>query len=401
MLKDAPQNMWEYQQEGYNKLTKEDVKFSEMAEVERRFVHGLIRYTKPQRILEIGVAEGGGTIVLLNAIEDMPDTTVTSLDIATDFYFDKTKKTGFSCMDKHGDHKQWNLKTGKDPAEVIESLASEEKFDFVVLDTMHIHPIESLNFLSILPFLSENCVLVLHDIGLYAMNRGDVSEGDSIFRYFPKEPFATKLLFDTLVGDKIKIPPQEYGDIIYPNIGACQLNSDTRKYIGNVFSMLEFPWGYYPDKLCFIRDLVEKHYDVSFVKDLDRVAEKNSVLILNYNKSYEKTFLLETSPVHYQAKKMIFYGCGDYIRFYLINQKLAFSHPVMEIWDMNAEKVDTSIFRNDITVKAPDFQCSDKDNVMVVITLDPKKGQVESVKSTLLSHGFKNVIHFLELDSAT
>lgn len=64
-------NFWEYDQEYYNNLVEDDYKYSEMDNAERKFIHGLIRYYKPKRILELGVAEGGGSIVLLNAIQDM------------------------------------------------------------------------------------------------------------------------------------------------------------------------------------------------------------------------------------------------------------------------------------------------------------------------------------------
>lgn len=199
-LEEAPKNIWEYDQEGYNKLTKEDVRFSEMVENERRFVHGLVRYFNPKRILEVGVAEGGGSIVLLNAIEDSPDTTLTSIDLMEQFYRDKSKEVAFACKEKYGVHKQWDLHTGNDPADIIEQLGQEGKFDFCIIDTAHKHPIESLNYLTVFPFLTENCVVVLHDIGMFATACS--SKDASIYANFPNSFFATKLLFDTMVGEK-------------------------------------------------------------------------------------------------------------------------------------------------------------------------------------------------------
>jgi cellulose biosynthesis protein BcsQ len=44
---------------------------------------------------------------------------------------------------------KWELIRGKDPSEVMESIG--KKFDFAVIDTAHLHPVETLNFLCVLP----------------------------------------------------------------------------------------------------------------------------------------------------------------------------------------------------------------------------------------------------------
>lgn len=132
-LKDAPKRIWEYDQGSYNTLSEKDVEFSEMSDGERRFVHGLFRYFQPKRVLEVGVAEGGGSIVLLNAMEDMPETSLTSIDLMEQFYGDTSKEVGFACKEKYGDHKQWDLHRGKDPSEIIEELGKGGNLIFVSL----------------------------------------------------------------------------------------------------------------------------------------------------------------------------------------------------------------------------------------------------------------------------
>jgi hypothetical protein len=54
--------------------------------------------------------------------------------------------------------------------------------------------------------------------------------------------YATKLLFDTVVADKVTLKNFEEG-YLHPNIAAFQVNADTRRYIGDVVRSLFFPWG--------------------------------------------------------------------------------------------------------------------------------------------------------------
>lgn len=68
----------------------------EMSYMQSAFVCGLIRQYKPKKIVEIGVASGGMTAVILNCIEILQlNTEVFSIDLAIDFYRDNTKKTGY------------------------------------------------------------------------------------------------------------------------------------------------------------------------------------------------------------------------------------------------------------------------------------------------------------------
>lgn len=59
------------------------------------FINGLIRKFKPKKCLEIGVANGGSSILILNAIKDIPDSSLISLDLNTQLFIDRSKKTGY------------------------------------------------------------------------------------------------------------------------------------------------------------------------------------------------------------------------------------------------------------------------------------------------------------------
>jgi len=51
------------------------------AESEARFLNGIIRATKPKKLLEVGVYNGGSSVVILNAIKDDPAAHLYSLDL--------------------------------------------------------------------------------------------------------------------------------------------------------------------------------------------------------------------------------------------------------------------------------------------------------------------------------
>jgi predicted O-methyltransferase YrrM len=127
------------------------------------FINVLIRKFKPKNCLEIGVANGGSSILILNAIKDIPDSCLISLDLNTKLFTDKSKKTGYRVNQYFPElTKNWKLFTGQQPHKFLIKL--NMKFDFVFLDTAHYAPGEILNFIELLPFLNENAIFVLHDL---------------------------------------------------------------------------------------------------------------------------------------------------------------------------------------------------------------------------------------------
>ena len=59
------------------------------------FINGLIRKFKPKNCLEVGVANGGSSILILNAIKDIPGSSLISLDLNNQLYYNQSKKTGY------------------------------------------------------------------------------------------------------------------------------------------------------------------------------------------------------------------------------------------------------------------------------------------------------------------
>ena len=83
-------------------LSRIDQGKSEMTEWQLGFLCGLIKQKKPKKILEIGVAAGGTTAVILNCVSLLDiDVEVFSIDVNEKLYSDSSKNTGYlaeQCM---------------------------------------------------------------------------------------------------------------------------------------------------------------------------------------------------------------------------------------------------------------------------------------------------------------
>jgi len=352
---------------------------SEMNEIERRFVNGLIRYYKPENILEIGVSRGGGSVVLLNAIKDISESNLTSIDRLEHFYGDSNIPVGVD-VDVYSDEllpasDKWNLIKGKDPGEVMENL--NKRFDFAVIDTAHIHPVETLNFLCVLPYLNDGAIVILHDISLFTRKENKASE----------ICLATRILMSSIVGNKlvprIKSCPFISEEELINNICAIQITPDTRKYIADVFYSLALPWGCYPvDDIKNIRNLLNKHYDESLIVHFNEATTWYSV----YVPSGKSIFSLNEAKSVLKSKlsdDMIFYGAGKNMKDLLTlfdACDIPFTFP---IWDKNADIIKSI---NGYAVINPDFN-SKVTGATAVITIENKE-IADSVGETLKKIGF-------------
>lgn len=228
-------------------LEKTSEKYCEMTLEDHAFLCGLIRKKKPRKIVEIGVAGGGTTCVIMKCLENVsPDAKMYSCDINKQCYRRKDKATGFELSEVRAElsnYKNHTFMLGGILPEFVEKIGGE--IDFCVLDTIHSLPGEFLDFLAILPYLSHHATVVLHDVALHLIGKSNIA-------------YATKLLFDSVVAEKY----YNIEEGIY-NIAAFSVDENTRKYIANVFSALSISWYYEPSikQLMIYRDEYKKHYD--------------------------------------------------------------------------------------------------------------------------------------------
>ena len=126
------------------------------------FINGLIRKFRPKNVLEVGVARGGSSIIILNAIKDIKDSQLISLDLNTKLFIDNSKNTGYAVKEFFPEFtNKWKLFTGDQRHKFLEQL--NMKFNFLFLDIAH-YAGEIINLIEVLPFLNEGDLVILHDI---------------------------------------------------------------------------------------------------------------------------------------------------------------------------------------------------------------------------------------------
>lgn len=249
---------------------------AEMSEWQSAFLCGLIKEYKPMKILEVGVAAGGTTAIILNCISILGlDAEVYSVDTSVDYYRDKSKKTGHLAQEC----KQYLKRTVKHKMymggvlpECIDEIGGN--IDLVILDTMHTLPGEMLDFLVCFPYLRKGSIVVLHDITLNQLGRSACIDS-----------YATKVLLSSVTGEKI-ICKGDDTPWLSPEIGAFLVTDDTSKYIENVFSALTITWKYIPESryMKLYRNHILKHYENELLEEFDdAVAMNTATLFLKQN----------------------------------------------------------------------------------------------------------------------
>ena len=208
-----------------------------MSEFESAFLCGLIKKYEPKKILEVGVAAGGTTAIILQCLESIgKEYKMYSVEALKYFYLMPEKTAGFLAEPVRqnlniGTHKFY---LGQILPEVIDDI--EGDIDFVILDTVHSLPGELLDFLVAIHYLTDNAVVCMHDVSLHQRRQ-------FIFSH------ATDILFSTVVADKMLnfLPnDDEKYNSKYANIAAFQINSQTMKNIYNIFLALTLRWAYLP-----------------------------------------------------------------------------------------------------------------------------------------------------------
>ena len=224
-----------------------------MSRNDRYFINGIVRALKPRKILEAGVAHGGGSAIILNAIQDIDGAKLYSVDYSEKSFAFPDKLTGFVVEEYFPDFMdKWQIFRGGDVSRFIEKIGGD--IDLFMLDTVHTHPWETLNFLCVLPFMKNDSWVVLHDITTF------------ISPHF-RHSLACGYLFAAAVSDAKVVPAADKGSIL-PNIGAFKVSEITSQYIDGLFRMLLLPWNMrVPEKdLADITRIIDEKYPASCSK---------------------------------------------------------------------------------------------------------------------------------------
>ena len=73
----------EYELYKYNEIKQRliEMRCSDMWDNQREFLNGVVRKFRPHKIVEIGVNRGGSSIIILNAIDDINQAKLYSIDL--------------------------------------------------------------------------------------------------------------------------------------------------------------------------------------------------------------------------------------------------------------------------------------------------------------------------------
>jgi hypothetical protein len=218
-------------------------------------LNGVIRKFKPKKIVEIGVAEGGGSSIILNAIQDIKNAHLFSIDLSNNDNIGKCVKNLFpEFLNK------WTLFTNNIAAKFMEQIGNN--IDMVFIDSAHFEPGEILDFLIVLPFLKEGAIVGFHDIG------------NQITRSNDRNEWAPYIIFNIIRG-KTYLPSRGFS--LRHDIGIKILDRSQYKYIHDYFRALGGQWQYFPKEnhIKLIIEYFQKYYDNDCLIMLNETIEFN------------------------------------------------------------------------------------------------------------------------------
>lgn len=251
-----------------------NAKCSRMWSNQRQFLNGVVRNFKPKKVLEIGVAEGGSSIIILNAIQDINNSHLFSIDLSSHYKVGSCVKNFFPQF-----LNKWSLYKGNVAAKFIEEIGND--IDMVFIDSAHYEPGEILDFLIVLPFLKEGALVGFHDIGNQITTAGPPNS---------RSEWAPYIIFNILRGRKYL--PSGEDKILTHDIGFVELEKNQFLYYHDYFRALGGQWQYFPDEkdLTLIRELFEKYYDKECLIMFKETVEFNRIFVKNNPKNTSYKF---------------------------------------------------------------------------------------------------------------
>jgi len=263
-----------YETDIYNNIKSKIISFpcKQMWDNQREFLNGAVRRFKPKKIVEIGVAEGCSSSIILNAIQDFNNSHLYSIDLSDNILIGECAKRLFPNL-----LPKWTLYKGNIAAKFMEDIGSD--IDMVLIDSAHFEPGEILDFIMVLPFLSEGAIIIIHDIA----NQITIAKDNNIW-IGKRNEWAPYVIFNSIRG-KIYLPSGK--NLLTHDIGAKKLDINQKLYFHDYFRALGGQWQYFP-KEKYIKEMYEyfkKYYDSDCLNIFNEAVNFNRKFVMENPKT--------------------------------------------------------------------------------------------------------------------
>lgn len=214
-----------------------------ISDYDSRFLAGLVSFANVSNVVEIGVASGWSSAVMLKSLGGLPGKRrVTGVDLSPHYYLDPQIPTG-RVVDEVVPESlpHYRLLTGKLAFDVMDEVGA---VDFAFIDGHHMHPWATLDMLSILPYISRERWVALHDLNLCTFER---------HRHMNRAPF---YLFNMWPDRKL------HSTQVPTMIGAVLLERNPADYLPVLLEILYTPWEVDVDEVTLSRlaDYIGVHF---------------------------------------------------------------------------------------------------------------------------------------------
>ena len=284
---------------------------SEMAPSEQLFLTELLLQDKPKKVLEVGVAAGSSSVLILNAIKDIPGSKLYSVDYSTEYYRDSNKKSGFITNEYPELEPKRTIYSGGLVSNFIEEIGGD--IDFFFLDTMHVVPGELIDFLLVLPFLKKDATVVLHDTNLHTWGYWPQANVNNLLISATSGVKMVPEIFESTFYHNIE---SQHFDMYFPNIAAVKLDANQKDKVWDIFNLLTQKWLYIPaqEELKLIQEFFYKHYGEFYANFFENIV-RYQMLKVTVGSGIEKMidlkqhFLSDYNELLYKYVKVKYYKC--------------------------------------------------------------------------------------------
>jgi predicted O-methyltransferase YrrM len=220
------------------------------------FLYDMVRGVRARRVIEVGVAAGGSTAVLLTALADagVPmvdghgEPTLQSFDLHPWCYFDRSRPVGSAVLEMAPELAAGlRLRTRCTAADAGRMWASpREPAELAFIDADHRHPCATADLLALMPALAPGAWVVLHDIRLAEAARREEARNGTPVDWSGQH--GAEWLFESWPHEKLTGGTSGAG-MGGTNIGAIRLPAPPRGRVtaADLRELISRPWETRPD----------------------------------------------------------------------------------------------------------------------------------------------------------